>query len=228
MGNSKSRQSPQPSPTNRPNSTSANQESSEALTKINDHDRAKTIQVDKETEKQNKGLLMKNSCQVKNFCEVPIRVFAISHADFLQKIQKKFKKEGSFSIVSMRSSKYKGKVREYSLQEYYKSRNKNNKPPKPSDCLINLKGKWVVLAIYIDVDFEDHFTLWRIIEGKNGLQVNVRNDHIDEAELADDQGVPYVHDEVTEPLPADAVDFIKQLSKRGKPGNDVQNKISED
>ena len=221
MGNSTSRQQPQPCPTSHPNATNTNHESSETQATNNNQ---KTV--DKETERQNKGLHMKHCCQVVNYCEVPIRVFAINHADFLQKIQKKFKREGSLSLVSMRSSKYKGKVREYSLQEYYKSTSKHN---KPSDCLINLKGKWVVLAIYIDVDFDGHFTLWRMMEGKNGLQVNVRNDHIDEAVLADDDGGnEYDHDEVTEALPADAVDFIKQLSTRCKPCNDTQNKISED
>ena len=87
MGNSNSHQQPQPCPTSHPKTTTTNHESSETQAKNNNQ---KTV--DKETERQNKGLHMKHCCQVVNYCEVPIRVFAINHAQFLQKIQKKSRK----------------------------------------------------------------------------------------------------------------------------------------
>ena len=156
-----------------------------------------------ETQKQKAGLSLKNACQVVNHSEVPIKVFAISHKDFLQKVRKKLVQDGSFSIVTFRSTKYKEQVKEYNIEEYEGS-------GKPANQMFQMKGKWMVLAIYMDIDFEDHFTLWRLIEGKKGLQINVRDDHIDETELGDNND----DDEVIEALPPDAVQFLQEFNKR--------------
>ena len=171
---------------------------------------------DKKTVKYTKTLKLKNSCGVVNYSEVPIKVFAISHKDFLQKVRKKFLQDDSFSLISMRSSKFKDQVREFTVDEY-DDEEKNEKGQKkgPASCVVHMKGKWVVLAIYMDVSFDGHFTLWRLIEGKPGLQVNVRDDHIDETELADNND----HDEVIEALPAEVANFIEEFSRKLKDNN---------
>jgi len=131
------------------------------------------------TEKYNKGLWVKNACKVINWSEVPVKVIVIGHADYLKGIQKKVAEKDSLSVLS-NGKHYDKYVKEYELEEY----DEDSGDPV-SEKIVHLRGYWAVLGIYMDFDFEDRFTLWRLIEAQKGLVINIRDDHIDEAQLAD-------------------------------------------
>ena len=144
-----------------------------------------------DNEKHSKGLWMKNACKIINFSECPVKIVVITNASYLKCLRTKFVEKGRerevlpFLIPNNDKSDAPYDMSHQYYQEYDLEEYDEDSGDPVSEKIVHLRGHWAVLGIYMDFDFEDRFTLWRLIEAQKGLVINIRDDHIDEAHLAD-------------------------------------------
>ena len=142
-------------------------------------------------ETYNEEFQVKSSCLVINYSEVPVKLIAITNPRFLKGIPHSFEREygrrwqidNDFDAPGEINyfNKY---VKEYKLEEYDHSVIVGD---PAYEKLVDLSSNWTVIAIYMDFEWEDKFTLWRFCEASKGMIINIRDGHIDGTQYADNE-----------------------------------------
>ena len=139
---------------------------------------------------------------VTNFSEYPIKIVSITNASYLKCLRTYFvtneRETEVFPALIPNNEKSSAPYKmshydEYDLEAY----DLESEESDPADeQTINLGNRgWAVFAIYIDLDFEDNFTFWRLIEAQKGLVIYIRDEDIDETEIV---GKPVGNEDVVQ------------------------------